>query len=217
MTNGKDDDNSIRHLEFVIPFRERCARSDAPYREDQSSTAASSSAFGEVPLYSWSLLRRVRMLTSRSFAAWVRLPLHFSSAARMWRFSISASEGRASIEDDDEDEVEDEVDDGLTAAAGAAEAVRPRCSGSKMPLSPQRITARSMTFCNSRTLPGQLWVLSARMASSEKPLTGTPCLRLKRRMNSSLRNGTSSRRSRNGGTWIGTTFRRKYRSWRNSF
>ncbi len=32
---------------------------------------------------------------------------------------------------------------------------KPRCSGSSMPLSPQRMTARSMTFCSSRTLPGQ--------------------------------------------------------------
>src|SRR6185312_14011615 len=128
MTNGKDDDNSIRHLEFVIPFRERRARSDAPYRADQSSTAASSSAFGEVPLYSCSLLRKVRMLTSRSFAACVRLPLHCSSAAKMWRFSISASGGRGPLLAEDALPVLDGA-----AAVDCGVEVNPRCSGSKTP------------------------------------------------------------------------------------
>src|SRR5579862_7746522 len=67
----------------------RTRRREATY----SSTDSSSTLFA-VPLYSLSLLRSVRMLTSRSFAAWVRLPLHCSTAARMCRFSISASGGK---------------------------------------------------------------------------------------------------------------------------
>ena len=45
----------------------------------------------------------------------------------------------------------------------------------------ERITARSTVFCSSRTLPGQRYSSSAACAESEKPVTFTPCFRVKRR------------------------------------
>src|ERR1035437_3163929 len=64
-------------------------------KTNQASTASSSPDLGEVPLYSCSLLRRVRMLTSSNLAAWVRLPLQRSSAAKICCFSNSESVGNS--------------------------------------------------------------------------------------------------------------------------
>ena len=44
---------------------------------------------------------------------------------------------------------------------------RPRCSGSSMPFSPQRMTARSTTFWSSRTLPGQNGITSMQRGIGE--------------------------------------------------
>src|SRR5439155_15017497 len=49
------------------------------------------------------------------------------------------------------------------------------------------------------------------------PSTSTPCLRAKRCRNCSASSKISSLCSRSGDTQMGTTFRRKNKSWRNSF
>ncbi len=71
--------------------------------------------------------------------------------------------------------------------------------------------ACSTTFWSSRTLPGQRYRCSTCIASSE---IGDRALRFFSRW--SIRTGTSSRRSRSGGTWTWMTRSRYSRSSRNS-
>ena len=72
----------------------------------------------------------------------------------------------------------------------------------------ERITARSIVFWSSRTLPGQRYERSACIACGEKPRMRMPLRRALRRRNDSAKIGISSPRSRSGGTWIGNTLRR---------
>ena len=71
-----------------------------------------------------------------------------------------------------------------------------------------RATARSMTFSNSRTLPGHSYWYMAAVAPVENPFTLRLNSRLYFAMKCSTRRGISSRRCRNGGSVMGTTFRR---------
>ncbi len=61
------------------------------------------------------------------------------------------------------------------------------------------IASRSMAS-SSRTLPGQLCVVSARVAAGVIPWIASPCRSLNRRRQCSARSGRSSRRSLRGGT-----------------
>src|ERR1019366_9924584 len=160
----------IRHpppnhrLTFANGRRER-----AVLKSDQASAASSSPDLGAVPLYSCNLLRSVRMLTSSNLAAWVRLPLQRSSAAKICCFSNSPSVGNLP------ELLNAPGVAPMSAGAGASVELelmlvtRPRCSGSNMPVPPHMITARSTTFCSSRTLPGHECSLSVRSAASVKP------------------------------------------------
>ena len=69
-----------------------------------------------------------------------------------------------------------------------------------------------MTFRNSRTLPGQSYCVILVMAAGVKPRILRPVSRENRRRKCSAKSGTSSRRSRRGGTRISTTCKRKNRS-----
>ncbi|RJP19204.1 MAG: ATP-binding cassette domain-containing protein [Deltaproteobacteria bacterium] len=77
-----------------------------------------------------------------------------------------------------------------------------RCSGPIVP-SPQKMDARSITFHNSRTFPGNGWSISRAMAFSDTRRS-PPSFSMK----CSTRSGMSSRRSRRGGSRISKTFRR---------
>ena len=110
------------------------------------------------------------------------------------------------------------------ARAGCAGARRPAASGTRSAARAdgracrdvargwrgpsQRITARSSTLASSRTLPGQGYAVSCRIASTPICRAGLPM----RRANSSTKwrasGGTSAWRSRSGGTWIGKMFSR---------
>src|SRR5581483_3481928 len=126
-----------------------------PKRDAASGQVSSevSSAVAVTP-YSDSLLRRVRTLMPRSFAAWVRFWLVFSNAAKIWRFSTSARErispsapfgdgAGAGLEGAAAAEpvaVVVETAVAVFETGGAAEkvrAVKPRWSGSSWPPSPQ--------------------------------------------------------------------------------
>ena len=69
-------------------------------------------------------------------------------------------------------------------------------------------TARSMLFSSSRTLPGQAWARSSRIASSLRPRTGLPSSRAYFSRKWWTSSGTSSTRSRSGGSWSWMTFSR---------
>ena len=71
-----------------------------------------------------------------------------------------------------------------------------------------RITARSITFCNSRTFPGQLYPLNSLRDFLSMVVNFFPALFPKRSMKYSTSKGMSASRSRNGGISIGTTLSR---------
>jgi DNA-binding NtrC family response regulator len=72
----------------------------------------------------------------------------------------------------------------------------------------EQMTARSMTFCSSRTLPGHVWRLRHLSASSAISHTSLFNRDQSVRIKCLVMSGMSSRRSRRGGTRIGNTFNR---------
>ena len=94
-------------------------------------------------------------------------------------------------------------------AASAMFRPRPKMSPSL------RITARSITFCSSRMLPGHPYDWNSLTNFLSIVLNFFPALFPKRSMKYSTSKGISAARSRNGGIWIGTTFSLYRRSWRN--
>ena len=74
------------------------------------------------------------------------------------------------------------------------------------------ITRRSITLRSSRTFPGQAYRCNTLTAPRSKLFTRRPYSRANSAMKWSASSGMSSWRSRSGGTKIGITFRRKYRS-----
>ena len=94
---------------------------------------------------------------------------------------------------------------GTTGSGGAAGSCRRR----------SRITARSMQFCSSRTLPGHGYACSSSSAAGDS-VSGFLFSRGRTaRRSGAPGSATSSARSRSGGIWIGNTDSRKYRSSRN--
>ncbi len=77
------------------------------------------------------------------------------------------------------------------------------------------IISRSITFRSSRTLPGQRYVRSRVAAPGSSRFGRRPYSRANSTMKCSASSGMSASRSRSGGTKIGMTLRRKYRSSRN--
>src|SRR5271163_3491701 len=99
-------------------------------------------------------------------------------------------------------------------AAGGSSRLNQVSSTAK--LSPSdRITARSITFCSSRTFPGQPYAW--RTFKDFLPIVRNffPALFPKRSMKYSASKAISAARSRNGGISIGTTFSLYKRSFRN--
>ena len=78
-----------------------------------------------------------------------------------------------------------------------------------------RITARSITFCNSRTFPGQLYPSNNLRDFLSMVVNFFPAIFPKRSMKYSTSKGMSASRSLNGGISIGTTVSRYKRSSRN--
>ena len=78
-----------------------------------------------------------------------------------------------------------------------------------------RITARSTTFCSSRTFPGQLYPWNSLRDFLSMALNFFPARFPKRSMKYSTSKGMSETRSRKGGISIGTTLSRYRRSSRN--
>ena len=132
------------------------------------------------------------LMDAHSRAAASRLPSARSSAARMvWPSSMSRA-----------------------ARMPPSPLARPRATSSSgrcsIPMKPsgQRMKARSITFSNWRTLPGQSWAMSRESASAPIPWTARRCNRLKRAINCSASSGMSSLRRRNGGSSTRTTLMR---------
>ena len=71
-----------------------------------------------------------------------------------------------------------------------------------------RITARSITFCSSRTFPGQMYASNSLRDFLSMALNFFPALFPNRSMKYSTSKGMSEIRSRNGGISIGTTLSR---------
>ncbi len=70
-------------------------------------------------------------------------------------------------------------------------------------------------FCSSRTFPGQPYAWNTFRNFLSMVLNFFPTLFPNRSMKYSTSRGISSARSRNDGIWMGTTFSRYRRSWRN--
>ena len=78
-----------------------------------------------------------------------------------------------------------------------------------------RMTARSITFCSSRTLPGQPYAWNSWRVFRLMVLNFFPAFFPKRSIKYSTSKGMSAARSRNAGISIGTTFSLYRRSCRN--
>ena len=125
-------------------------------------------------VYSFSLLRRVRMEMPRIFAAWVRFPRQWSSVSRMRSCSTSATvrPTRPRVT----------ASAACTArAAGSEDAAAWTDSPSGVVIASAPIsgpvarrTARWMVFSSSRTLPFQGLFVTRRLASAESGRTGKP-------------------------------------------
>ena len=153
-------------LDGVRPTNKYLTRPLFPYSSGLSASLS-------LPLtpYSLSLLRRVRMLMPRSLGGLGAvlaglfqrgqdvMLLHLGQGNHRRRPGRRPAEGGAAARGGRRR---------ARAALAPPEAEKPRCSGSNWPASPQRMTARSMTFCNSRTLPGQEW-------ASRAARVGRPC------------------------------------------
>ena len=95
---------------------------------------------------------------------------------------------------------------GLALGGRSLSSPNPCASCSAVPL--VRMTPRSMTFSNSRTLPGQEYLVSCCMTSSGTDSIGLPILVFVRPRKYQTRRGMSLVRSRSGGTCKGKTCRR---------
>src|SRR5215468_2280263 len=78
-----------------------------------------------------------------------------------------------------------------------------------------RMTARSTTFCSSRTFPGHVYFCKSFNELLSMVLNFLPAFFPNRAIRYSTSNGISAARSRNEGTSMGTTFSLYSRSWRN--
>src|SRR5690606_38802289 len=134
---------------------------------------------------------RVRLPPVRSSAFWIR---RRSSAAPCFLTDSSSSPSSgASI-----------ADTGIRTCGGR--------SFSPMRFPSARTIARSIVFSSSRTLPGQGYASSSRIASASTPSMLSRSLRLYWSTKWCTSSGISSRRWRSGTRWIGTTAIRQYRS-----
>ncbi len=94
---------------------------------------------------------------------------------------------------------------GATPAAAWGRRTASGRSASSMSSPRDSTTARSMACSSSRTLPGHAYASSAASAPCVKPVRGFACFWASRRRKALARSGTSSRRSRRGGSGTATT------------
>ena len=151
----------------------------------------------------------------RMLAACVRLPRQWRSVSRIRSRSTSATVRPT----------RPRVTCSAAKAAFAAMSLprpspRRAPSGDRMPSMPisgplESSTARCSVFSNSRTLPGQRCVLSARRASADSARTGMPFAAEYFLMKCCASSAMSAGRSRSAGIFRLTTLRRNSRSSRN--
>jgi hypothetical protein len=141
----------------------------------------------------------------RRRAVSARLPPVSASAARIMPSSSCASAvGRSCRGGDAADSASGAAADSTrVAAAFAAESANPR-SSALMEAPRARMVARSITFRNSRTLPGHACISRLCRASADRFFGGS----LASARKYSARAMISSRRSRSGDTWILMTLSR---------
>ena len=98
-----------------------------------------------------------------------------------------------------------EIIDSRDSATVAARASSPASENSRSKtrrLLGDRITPRSITFCNSRTLPGHEYSTKRRSVPSNTCVTLLPNFWANVWTKNATNSGMSSLRSRNGGTWL---------------